>query len=135
MVHLSLALLLLVPAALSGDVPEGGGCEMSRLRLSEGTYALFTDCNSITYCSGGTCRPKGCRRVDFPFEYTNPDDFPRKCPRGEFCPDEEDRCQPLLPVGSDCQLNRDGEHFFCTRLLASKYPPQMSAKRLPTSRN
>lgn len=66
-------------------------------------------CNSITYCSGGTCRPKGCRRVDFPFEYTNPDDFPRKCPRGEFCPDEEDRCQPLLPVGSDCQLNRDDE--------------------------
>ncbi len=27
----------------------------------------------------------------------------------QFCPDELDDCQPKLPLGSACQLNRDGE--------------------------
>jgi len=37
------------------------------------------------------------------------DDLPKRCDIGEFCPDEEDACQPLLEVGSLCQLNRDGQ--------------------------
>lgn len=36
-------------------------------------------------------------------------EIPHRCPSGEFCPDEEDECQTLLPIDSPCQLNRDGE--------------------------
>ncbi|KAG9004993.1 hypothetical protein FRB90_010630, partial [Tulasnella sp. 427] len=35
--------------------------------------------------------------------------IPDRCAKGEFCPDEEDACQPLLAVGSLCQLNRDDQ--------------------------
>jgi len=35
--------------------------------------------------------------------------MPDKCERGQFCPDEMDACQPLLPLGSPCQLNRDDQ--------------------------
>lgn len=31
------------------------------------------------------------------------------CPQGEFCPDEGDACQPVMPLGSPCQLNRDDQ--------------------------
>jgi len=35
--------------------------------------------------------------------------LPALCQPGQFCPDEGDACQPLLPVGSTCQLNRDDQ--------------------------
>jgi len=35
--------------------------------------------------------------------------LPVLCSSGYFCPDEGDACQPLLPVGSACQLNRDDQ--------------------------
>lgn len=41
--------------------------------------------------------------------YGQNDILPPRCPIGEFCPDEEDHCRPLLPIGGACQLNRDGE--------------------------
>lgn len=40
--------------------------------------------------------------------YGQNDVLPPRCPVGEFCPDEEDHCRPLLPFGGACQLNRDG---------------------------
>lgn len=36
-------------------------------------------------------------------------EIPPRCEPGNFCPDEEDACQPVMPVGSICQLNRDGQ--------------------------
>jgi len=49
---------------------------------------------------------------------------PPLCPSGRFCPDEEDECQDLLPVGSLCQLNRDDQ---CQ--------PPSNAKQLAGPRN
>jgi hypothetical protein len=111
MIRSVLTLLLALPFALAGTAGRNESCDLARLRLQEGTYQLYTDCNSVTYCAANnnTCQPRGCRRDDFPFGYSEPSHFPDKCPRGQFCPDEEDACQPLLPVGSDCQLNRDDE--------------------------
>ncbi|KAF8753275.1 hypothetical protein RHS01_07022 [Rhizoctonia solani] len=34
---------------------------------------------------------------------------PLVCARGQFCPDEEDKCLPLASPGSACQLNRDNQ--------------------------
>ena len=94
----------------AGSVNKDGACNPANNRLQTGTYQFYSDCNSQTYCaSNSTCQPKGCRRDDFPFGY--PQDsksIPEKCKKGQFCPDEEDACQPLLAVGSACQLNRDG---------------------------
>lgn len=87
----------------------GGTCSQTRNRLNHGNYQLTTDCNAAFYCaSNNTCAYKGCRRQDFPFGYNLTDTLPPRCGSGEFCPDEEDACLPLLPVGSPCQLNRDG---------------------------
>lgn len=43
--------------------------------------------------------------------YGQNDILPPRCNIGEFCPDEEDYCEPLVPVGGACQLNRDGELY------------------------
>lgn len=53
---------------------------------------------------------KACRKDEFPAHYPQGGVFPPLCPEGFFCPDEADACQAQLPVGSDCQLNRDGTH-------------------------
>jgi len=94
----------------AGSVTEGGSCSQGNNRLQLGTYQFYSDCDSVTYCSpDGVCRPKGCKKDDYPFGYAQDDPkTPDKCPRGQFCPDEADACQPLLAVGSECQLNRDG---------------------------
>ena len=56
----------------------------------------------------GFCKAKGCRKDEFPFGYKGLAP-PPMCPSGQFCPDAEDACQPLIPIGSVCELNRDGE--------------------------
>lgn len=53
------------------------------------------------------------------YRYGQNDILPPQCPIGEFCPDEEDHCRPLLPLGGACQLNRDGA--LITWLKASLY--------------
>lgn len=94
----------------AGTQTVGQSCDVNNNRLQIGTYQFWSDCDSQTYCTAqGTCAKRGCRQDDFPFGYAPDDDLPRKCPRGEFCPDEMSECQVLLPVGSGCQLNRDGE--------------------------
>ncbi|CAL1707395.1 unnamed protein product [Somion occarium] len=85
-------------------------CSTSTQRLQLGTYQFTSDCDTMWWCnSSNICDWKGCRRDEFPFGYWENATIPEGCPRGSFCPDEEDSCQPLLAVGSPCQLNRDDE--------------------------
>lgn len=86
----------------------GQACSQAQSKLAHGTYQLNTKCGPTMYCAANnTCAEKGCRRDEFPLGYGSKDP-PAKCNPSTFCPDEEDACQPLLPVGSPCQLNRDG---------------------------
>ncbi|RPD78518.1 hypothetical protein L226DRAFT_457878 [Lentinus tigrinus ALCF2SS1-7] len=102
--------LLAAPAVLAGDVPWLQACNPAHQKLQEGTYQFQTDCDAMTYCaSNSTCALRGCRSDDFPFGYSSNVTIPDKCPKGMFCPDEQDSCQALLSVGSACQFNRDDE--------------------------
>lgn len=93
----------------AGSQTHGQNCTVLHNRLETGTLQFWSDCDAQNYCSGqGVCEPKGCRKDQFPFGYSQGADLPPKCPTGQFCPDEGDACQPLLDVGSTCQLNRDG---------------------------
>lgn len=94
----------------AGNLTKGSPCNQNLSRLQMGSYQYWSQCDSKCFCSSeGICARKKCRKDDFPFGYKPGDDLPDKCKRGEFCPDEEDRCQPVLPVGSPCQLNRDDQ--------------------------
>lgn len=108
----TLLFLFLSPSlAVAGDVQEGGTCSVNNNKLQIGTYEFSSDCNPLTYCNPSTskCEKKGCRRDEFPFGYPPGAQLPPRCDVGQFCPDEGDKCQDKLPVGSDCQLNRDDE--------------------------
>ena len=96
----------------AGSSRKGDPCNQANNTLQSGTYQFTSGCDSQTYCAGnGTCLAKGCRINDFPFGYSQDDPgIPPKCPHGHFCPDEEDKCIPWLPVNSPCQLNRDGKN-------------------------
>ncbi|KAF9793073.1 hypothetical protein BJ322DRAFT_1032885 [Thelephora terrestris] len=106
-----LLLLLSSPLVIAGEVHEGGACSVSNNKLQIGTYEFTSDCDFFTYCNQNTgkCEQKGCRRHDFPLGYRPGAKLPPRCDADKFCPDEEDACQDKLPVGSDCQLNRDDE--------------------------
>lgn len=93
----------------AGKQTHGQNCSVGDNRLQAGTYQFYSDCDTVTYCNGTACELKGCRRDIYPFGYTAQQTPPPMCPLGQFCPDEEDACQPLLAVGSPCQLNRDGK--------------------------
>ncbi|KAL7281074.1 hypothetical protein ACG7TL_004376 [Trametes sanguinea] len=96
--------------ALAGDVSFGKACNPDHQKLQEGTYQFQTDCDAMTFCAANsTCAHKGCRSDEFPFGYPQNAKLPPKCDKGFFCPDEQDQCQPVLPVGSPCQFNRDDE--------------------------
>jgi hypothetical protein len=104
----------------AGSANFGDACNYLRNRLQLGSFQFYSECNSQTYCSSttGVCEKRGCRRDDYPFGYAIGDPaIPDKCPQGQFCPDEEDACQPLLAVGSPCQLNRDGEYLGSSRVM------------------
>lgn len=90
-------------------------CNVGDQRLQQGTYQFSSDCDAMWFCnSSNICDWKTCKRDDFPFGYWENVTIPDKCPPGFFCPDEQDSCQPLLAVGSPCQLNRDGAFFSLT---------------------
>lgn len=109
-----LSTTLLFLAALSstyaGFTEPGQPCTQANNRLQIGTYQFWSECVTTNFCSDkGICEPRKCRRDDFPFGYAqDSDSIPDKCDRGQFCPDEGSECQALLPVGSPCQMNRDG---------------------------
>ncbi|KZT32231.1 hypothetical protein SISSUDRAFT_1067099 [Sistotremastrum suecicum HHB10207 ss-3] len=107
---LTLVLLLTCSSSYASDTPLNGPCDQADTKLETGTYQLLSSCPITQFCnSNGQCQDKGCRRDEFPFGYPSGGNLPPKCPQGQFCPDEEDACQPLLPVGSPCQLNRNDE--------------------------
>jgi hypothetical protein len=113
-------LFIISPAVNAGNSTKGQPCNVGNSRLQIGTYQFWDECNVLTFCSEkGVCEPKRCRKDEYPFGYAVNSEFPPKCPRGLFCPDEGSDCQPRLPVGSPCQLNRDGAHirFLTTSLL------------------
>jgi hypothetical protein len=95
----------------AGAVTKGGNCSVANNRLQVGTYQFWSNCDTSTYCNSqtNTCELKGCRRDQYPFGYPAGTKLPDLCPAGQFCPDEEDACQPQLPVHSPCQLNRDDQ--------------------------
>ncbi|KZV90885.1 hypothetical protein EXIGLDRAFT_770445 [Exidia glandulosa HHB12029] len=98
---------------LAGTTPAGQPCDPSAARLDPDTFKLESDCAQDCFCSHttGFCTPKQCRSDEFPFGYARHSNHtpPPLCPQGSFCADEEDRCRPLLPLGSLCQMNRDDE--------------------------
>ena len=97
----------------AGNLTKGSSCNQAFSRLQIGSYQYWDQCDSRTYCAAsGVCTLKGCRKDDFPFGYQPGDTLPPKCPKGQFCPDEEDACLPVQPVGSPCQMNRDGKWHF-----------------------
>lgn len=107
---LTLLLFSWNPFANAGSVKYGQACVVDHQRLQVGTYQFMTDCDSMTFCnSTNLCDWKKCRKDEFPFGYDNTSiALPPRCDPGNFCPDEEDACQPVLAVDSPCQFNRDG---------------------------
>ena len=119
-------------------------CNPAHQKLQQGTFQFQTDCDDTTYCAANsTCVRRGCRSDDYPFGYPPNVTVPPKCGKGSFCPDEESRCQKLLPVGSACQFNRDGECLlrFVQRALPwgvrslRRGNVKMNARARPTSRS
>ncbi|UZJ53835.1 hypothetical protein CBS101457_003155 [Exobasidium rhododendri] len=57
----------------------------------------------------GVCINKTCRRDEYPFGYKGVpfEELPSMCDESHYCPDDESECQPLIPLGKMCQLNRD----------------------------
>ncbi|KDQ19217.1 hypothetical protein BOTBODRAFT_27797 [Botryobasidium botryosum FD-172 SS1] len=107
---LSVVLFLLLQATLAGHIPTGERCDLSKNGLDHATHKFLSDCNPRAYCArNGTCANKGCRRDEYPFGYEKGQDLPPMCHHGEYCPDEEDACRPLVTLGGACQLNRDDE--------------------------
>ncbi|CAD6571551.1 MAG: hypothetical protein TREMPRED_000313 [Tremellales sp. Tagirdzhanova-0007] len=110
-------LILLASFALSSVVSAksdfGGPCAQADSHLDQGTtWALDTDCNPTYYCAAnGTCAHKGCRKDVYPYGYSDTSyaDLPPLCPQGQFCPDEADGCLYQVPVGGQCQKDRDDE--------------------------
>ncbi|KAF8325226.1 uncharacterized protein EI90DRAFT_2976586 [Cantharellus anzutake] len=99
-----------VQSVYANNAGFGGNCSQPAQKLAHGTFQLSTGCTPQFYCAANsTCAHKGCRRADFPFGYKQGARLPPKCSSRQFCPDEEDQCQDLLPVGSLCQLNRDDQ--------------------------
>lgn len=118
MAGLLLPLTLLSFSLVSQATTVGGNqtCSLTSQKLQVGTYAFFSSCDPMFWCnSSSICDWKGCKRDDFPFGYGDITP-PPKCPTGSFCPDEESACQPVLAVGSPCQLNRDGESISFSNL-------------------
>ena len=107
----TLVLLSLIQHGFAGMNKAGDPCSVANNRLQEGTFQFWSECTSSNYCdeTENICKPKRCRRDDFPFGYEKGGHLPDKCKKGQFCPDEGTDCQDILAVGSPCQLNRDGE--------------------------
>ncbi|KAF8312482.1 hypothetical protein DL93DRAFT_2042058, partial [Clavulina sp. PMI_390] len=87
----------------------GGSCNPALTRLDAATHKLLSDCGDKAYCNNGTCEQKGCRQYDHDITYGPNDYIPPFCPSGTYCPDVQNSCQPLLPLGASCELDRDDE--------------------------
>lgn len=129
---LTFLLFVLSPAVSAGNLTQGHPCNVGNSRLQVGTYQFWDECNVLAYCSEqDVCKLKGCRKDEFPFGFPHNSTFPPKCSAGSFCPDEGSSCQPLLAVGSPCQLNRDGAQYPNT--WQRSRPSSNSTRSMPTS--
>ncbi|EJD49575.1 hypothetical protein AURDEDRAFT_150428 [Auricularia subglabra TFB-10046 SS5] len=113
----AIAAVVALGRVLAGSVPPGQPCNPAATRLNPDTFQLESDCAFNAFCAtNGTCSQKQCRRDEFAFGYAPSNSttatapaIPPLCPPGLFCADEEDKCRPLLPSGTLCQMNRDDE--------------------------
>lgn len=141
---LSLAILLLRAASytLAGDILFGGNCSAANNRIDPSSRILKTDCDVQTYCTpNGRCGTRRCRRDQWPYGYALGESLPPMCPNGLFCPDEGSGCMPLIAVGQQCQLDRDGmSHLRFAQIRSSwrytitdECAPPPSSSNLPTN--
>lgn len=113
-VQAATSILIASSLARAQIVEVGQTCNLARNRLTSTTHQFLSDCVPRAFCdpATSTCKPKGCRRDEFPFKFppdTPETPLPPLCPEDQFCPDEGDQCLPLVPVGQNCQINRDGQ--------------------------
>ncbi|EKM58604.1 uncharacterized protein PHACADRAFT_117686 [Phanerochaete carnosa HHB-10118-sp] len=110
------ALVASLPTVLCGDITAGGVCSTNSTHIDSSTHKLVTECDDKTFCStstaflngnNGVCRPRQCRRDEFPFGYGVSDPLPPLCDHGSFCPDDGSGCQGVRSVGDSCEMNRD----------------------------
>ncbi|KAL9939605.1 hypothetical protein V8E36_001422 [Tilletia maclaganii] len=119
--------------ALAADETDGfnlsDSTEPIRVSLPDDAKPSGTSASGLPTPTSGVCRPKGCRRDEYPFGYKGvpQDQIPPMCGQGTYCPDEEVACRPLIPLGGICQLNRDGEsdliRIRCRGAVHSCSPP------------
>ncbi|KAG8896083.1 hypothetical protein FRC00_006515 [Tulasnella sp. 408] len=129
------ASIILASSLATAQVVEiGQTCNLARNRLTSTTHQFLSDCVPRAFCdpATSTCKPKGCRRDEFPFKFppdTPETPLPALCPEDQFCPDEGDQCLPIVPVGQNCQINRDGQYR--GHALLGIIPPQRTADQPP----
>lgn len=102
----------LVLLARGGSVPQGGPCSTDNNRLDISSHRFLSDCTDQTFCdaaTNSTCQPRRCRRDEFPFGFQSSTSLPPLCSAEQYCPDEGNGCNDLIPVGEPCQLNRDDQ--------------------------
>jgi hypothetical protein len=111
------SLPVLVLSATNTSSSDTDTCNPAHNGLASGTLQFGSDCNATTWCDGGTCSNKQCRRDRFPLGYDTGGGGlgngkhitpPLFCPSDQFCPDEGSKCSPKIAVGQPCQFNRDG---------------------------
>lgn len=112
-----LSLPLSVLSATNSSNSNTNTCDPAHNGLASGTLQFNSDCNATTWCDGGQCRAKGCRKDRFPLGYGTDSGSrangkqilpPELCKDTEFCPDEGSQCTPKIAVGQPCQFDRDG---------------------------
>ncbi|KAG8898599.1 hypothetical protein FRC01_010852 [Tulasnella sp. 417] len=109
------ASIFLASSLVNAQIVEiGQTCNLARNRITSTTHQFLSDCVPRAFCdpATSTCKPKVCRRDEFPFKFppdTPETPLPPLCPDDQFCPDEGDGCLPKIPPGQNCQINRDDE--------------------------
>ncbi|ORY95237.1 hypothetical protein BCR43DRAFT_492665 [Syncephalastrum racemosum] len=89
----------------------GEQCDATPIYSS--TWQYEDSCQDVyLFCDPktNTCNYKGCTNTDY-IKGWNPavHKFPQRCPSHTYCPDASSSCQPLVPVGGQCELQRDDE--------------------------
>lgn len=102
-------------------------CDPTANHLDPATHKLISNCDDKTFCSSSTktCQSKQCRTSAIPFGYGPDQPAPKLCPDGFYCPDAQDQCQPLLPLGHACELNRDGRSFIARCRMSPSTDPSV----------